>query len=238
MIPFMQITKTYKIIAAIIIIFLLAYAISALIKRPKPSVPLETNDASVVTNADEIPQTLKDALGPGSYTIKRIPIENKTNTVPIPNLSRPVSFETSTSLSVEVKEIIKNKVAALQVDLKKDPTALDKWIELGLYQKMAGDYEGAVISWEYVSKVADKDYISFGNLGNVYAYYFKDIVKAEQYYNQAIKNSPTQIYLYFQLAESFRDVSKDITKARAVVDRGLAANPGNTELLALKDSLR
>lgn len=158
------------------------------------------------------------------------------NQIPAPSLNRVIVF--APSIDPAVKEVIQSKVTEIQTELKKDSLKIEYWIDLGTYHKVAGDFSGAKIYWDYAGKISPTNFVSFGNLGNMYAYQLKDMVQAEKYYNQAIKNAPTQIYLYFQLAEAFRDVSKDITKARAVIDRGLLANPNNAELLTLKDSLK
>jgi len=153
-----------------------------------------------------------------------------------PSLNRAVIF--ASSIEPVVKTAIQTKVTEIQAELKKNPAKIEYWIDLGTYHKVAGDFSGAKIYWDYAGKISPTNFISFGNLGNMYAYQLKDMVQAEKYYNQAIKNDPTQIYLYFQLAEAFRDVAKNTTKARAVIDRGLAANPNNPELTAFKESLK
>ncbi len=229
----MELTQKHKIIIASLIIVISIGLFSVLNK--KTDVTKNIDSVDTVTSSGVV----IGAEGTGSYTIKQVPLtEGKVTSVAAPDLSRPVTFGQSAVFTPEVVQLLTNKIITLQVDLKKDSTDLKKWIDLGIYQKMIGDYQGAVASWQYVTKVADKDFIASGNLGNMYAYQLKDMVKAEQYYNQAIKNAPTQIYLYFQLAEAFRDVSKDIPRAKAVVERGLVANPGNTELVALRDSLK
>lgn len=237
----MNIKKGQKMFGVLVVAVLL---IGGFFLYIRPNRNIDTSSDIQATST--IPQVLIDALGDGEYTIEQVPvneggvvpINSKVKQVPIPDLSRSVVFDSKLLLSVEVKNILTLNITTLQTDLRKNPTELTKWIDLGIYRKMAGDYEGAIVSWKYVSDVADHDFISFGNLGNMYAYQLKDMVKAEQYYNQAIKNGPTQIYLYIQLAEAFRDVSKDMVKARAVIDRGLLANPNNAELLVLKDSLK
>jgi tetratricopeptide (TPR) repeat protein len=173
-----------------------------------------------------------NATIPKGYTVEMVGALPQ----PMPSLTRQPVF--AATVDTSTKTVIQSKISGLQALLKKEAAQFAPWIDLGTYFKIAGDYEGAKLYWNYAGKLAPTDFISFGNLGNMYAYQLKDMVTAEKYYNQAIKNGPTQVYLYVQLAESYRDVSKDLTKARATVDRGLAAIPNDRALLELKANLK
>lgn len=172
--------------------------------------------------------------GDGDYTVEEI----TENNIPIPDLNRPISFGSNSSYDENAKKIIIDKILGLQADLKKDGTDLAKWIDLGLYQKIIGDYDGAVLYWKYVGDVANSDYIAFGNLGDLYAYYLKDKQTAEMYYRKAITNAPTQSYLYIQLAGVYKDVFKDLSKANGIIDEGLRKVPNDPALVQFKSSLQ
>ncbi len=223
--------NTLIAVALILVLVGLYFAFDISKKEPVPveTVPTESNTSTTtqVNLGDGIVATV-----PNGYMFESV----NTPSTPVPSLNRAVVFVSGIDESVQ--KAIQTKVAELQTELKKDSSKVAYWIDLGTYHKVAGDFSGAKIYWDYAGKRAPTDFISFGNLGNMYAYQLKDMVTAEKYYNQAIKNAPTQVYLYFQLAEAFRDVSKDISKARAVVDRGLVANPNNADLLTLKESLK
>jgi tetratricopeptide (TPR) repeat protein len=167
----------------------------------------------------------------GNYTIEQIPTE-----VSVPDLNRKVVFGSTTGYDEVTKKVIVDKIIGIQAELKKNSKDLSKWLDLGIYQKMAGDYEGAVISWKYVASVSS-DYVALGNLGYLYAYYLNDKNLSVTYYNQAIKNGPTQVYLYTQLAEVYRDVFKDVSKARAIIEEGLKKVPNDNTLLQFKANL-
>ena len=77
----------------------------------------------------------------------------------------------------------------------------------------------------------------FGDLGDLYAYFLRDTVSAEKYYTQAIKNGPTQTYLYIQLAQVQNDIEKNTAKALATVNAGLAKIPNDPNLLQYKAEL-
>jgi hypothetical protein len=173
--------------------------------------------------------------GTKGYAVEPVPISTKVQ-VPIPSLTRSIVF--SSTLDTEVKSTIEKKVAEIQNKLTSNPNDFSLWIDMGIYHKVAGDYAGAKIYWEYISKKAPTDFVALGNLGNMYAYQLKDIAQAEVYYNQAIKRAPQQEYLYFHLTEIYRDIVKDIDKARDTVDRGLKAIPTSTALFDLRNSLK
>jgi tetratricopeptide (TPR) repeat protein len=153
-------------------------------------------------------------------------------------LGRQVVFSgIGASLTPDVKTMVQQKISALQAALQKNPADFDSWINLGIYQKMAGDYTATVISWQYAGKLSPTNFISFGDLGDLSAYFLKDTVAAEKYYAQAIKNGPTQAYLYVQLAHVENEIEHDTAKALATVNAGLAKIPSDPNLLQYKAEL-
>ena len=130
-----------------------------------------------------------------------------------------------------------SKILTLQTQLKANPNDPSGWIGLGIYQKMAGDYQGAAISWTYASRLNTKDYVSLADLADLYANFLHDNTKAEMYYKQALQNGPTQENLYVQLAEFYQLDLADKTKALATVNQGLTALPNNANLLQMKADL-
>ncbi len=233
----MNATYTYKIIGGVIVVILLT-ALYFMFNRNTVPLTTEINQNATTTTTDQSGSIQVTGANGQNYTVTQVPITEGQTPIPTPSLNRPLTVSSGAIIAPEARTVALEKIKITQALLKKDPTNLSAWIDLGIYQKMGGDYEGAILSWKYVSLVGEKPFVSLGNLGNLYAYFLKDMVNAEKYYNQAIKNAPTQIYLYFQLAEAFRDVSKDTVKARVVVDRGLVANPNNPDLLSLKESLK
>jgi tetratricopeptide (TPR) repeat protein len=133
--------------------------------------------------------------------------------------------------------MVQQKVSALQATLQKNPADFDSWIDLGIYQKMAGDYNATITSWQYAGLLSPTNFVSFGDLGDLYAYFLKDTAQSEKYYAQAIKNGPTQAYLYIQLAQVEHDVEQNSAKALATVNAGLAKIPNDPSLLQYKATL-
>ena len=230
--------KTQKILITIIIVALLVGVV--LFVRHSKNTPAGPGTTATST----LPTATTTTIGgvnfqtSGDYTIEQVPVTNSSNIPkPIPDLNRPVTFSSTVNLSADAQALATEKIKEFQSLLKKNPADISSWVNLGIYQKMTGDYDGAVLSWTYAHKLLPTDFISLGNLGNLYAYYIHDNAKAEMYYKQALVNCPTQAYLYIQLAEVYRDIFQDITKARAIVDQGFAKIPDDANLLSLKKSL-
>ena len=237
----MQITKTQKIIGSIIILVALLGLYIVFDSKAKNA---ENNQTIATTTTTNLTATTTGGLqittqGTGSYTIEQVSATSGTKLPqPIPDLTAKVVFKNDPSLTPEIKTLIQGKISGLQSTLLKNPTDFDSWINLGLYQKMAGDYSAAAISWQYAGKISPTSFVQFGNLGDLYAYYLKDNAQAEMYYKKAITNGPKQSYLYVQFATMYRDVFKDLSKAKAVIDQGLAEIPNDPNLLQLQASLK
>lgn len=228
----MEMTKTQKIISLLVFILILVVGIYMLRNKEDKVNSNENQNASTT-------QQIIDELSANNpnYTIEQVPIESTTPKVPVPDLNRPVTFDSKLVFTDEVKAMITSKIVGLQTQIKADSSKLLPWIDLGMYQKMAGDYEGARLSWEYVSKRAPTDFISRGNLGFLYAYHLKNNAMSEMYYKEAISKDTKQTYLYIQLAEVYRDVFGDMSKAKAIIEQGLKAIPNDQALLDFKKNL-
>lgn len=230
-------SKNQKIILAGIVVLL---AVGIYYRFNKSEEISGNNDSGLATTTNATTTSKVVTISPGGgegYTIEEVPITTTKKTIPMPDLNRPVTFNNDLVFTDEVRAMVTAKIKGLQDQIKADKTKLLPWIDLGMYQKMSGDYEGAKISWKYVSEVAPNDFLSRGNLGNLYAYYLKDNAMAETYYKDAISKDVKQIYLYVQLAEVYRDVFHDIDKSKSIIEEGLKKNPGNEALLQFKGSL-
>lgn len=141
---------------------------------------------------------------------------------PIPDLNRKISDGAS--------ENIKKNIISISDSLKADNRNFDLWINLGLYRKLAGDYEGAKQAWEYASILRPKFSLSFLNLANLYGYYIKDFKKAETNFLKAIEVEPTETYSYVALANFYLEVLNDKDKAVDILKEGIKNNPNVSEL--------
>lgn len=166
--------------------------------------------------------------------IQGVEIKNNSKTatnIPAPNLDRKVNFPTA-------NENTKEKIVEISEKLKIDRTNTPLWIDLGSLRKAIGDYEGAKLAWEYIAVVAPKNGLAFRNLGDLYGYYLGNPQKAEENFLKAIQNDPNQIEYYFKIVDFYREIANDPAKARAILEKGIAANPSSSDLKSLLQTLK
>lgn len=185
-----------------------------------------------------------DIKGTGDFTVEDVNLKegksqfNVKTTIITPDLDKEIKVY-SHDLSEDAQKIAISKIKEAVSFLKKDNKSKDYWLELGRLRNMIGDYEGAREVWEYVSLIDPKNSTSFNNLGELYAYYLKDDVKAEKNYAKAIENDPSAIYIYRNFFDFYRYVAKDPVKARALLEKGIATNPAtSSDLKNLLENLK
>ncbi|MEK7629036.1 MAG: hypothetical protein AAB394_00750 [Patescibacteria group bacterium] len=83
---------------------------------------------------------------------------------------------------------------------------VDDWIAVGVIKKFFNDYEGVRDVWEYAGVLYPDNALSFANLGNLYAFYLHNNVKAELNFKKAIKNDPYQPSYYLGFADFYKNV--------------------------------
>jgi hypothetical protein len=151
-----------------------------------------------------------------------------TSTIPKPDLNRP--YTPPSNLPANVQTESKKAVAEAITQLKIDPNHLAYWLQLAIYRKGAGDYVGAEEVWLYCTKRWPTDFTAFENLGDLYANYMHNSAKAVEYWNKALALAPKDIRTYLSLA-TFQSINmQDKAAAKATLEAGLKANPGNTDL--------
>ncbi len=107
------------------------------------------------------------------------------------------------------------------------------WLDLGAYRKLIGDYTGAIAAWEFLGTIRPNAYVSYHNLGDLYAFTLNDPQKGERYFLKSIQIGPGNIQGYLALASLYHD-SAALGKADQVEKlllAGVAANEGNFSLL-------
>jgi len=197
---------------------------------PASTVDKKSNTASTTELVDNI-----GVEGDGDYTIEIVPLDKKIN-VPAPDLDGVIVF--GEGISDETQVILKQKIEELSSELKQDSNLVDKWIELGVYRKTIGDYDGALEALKYALILQPNSRTAYHNLGDLYGYYLNDPQKAEESFLKAIEIVSGDIYLYFKITEFYNDVLNDVEKARSVIQQGIEANPSSEELKQLLDSLK
>jgi len=203
----------------------------------------ETDNAT--TTPSLIDDISVDIEGDGDAIVEVIEVDNSQNSQeeqpkpaiirPIPDLDREIVF--GDDFSEEERQVMIAKIKEASEELKNDPTSFGNWLYLGLDRKAIGDYEGAKLAWEYAKLLDPNNFVVRANLGDLYAYYLRDNVKAEENYLEALKQGSSQIYLYYKTAEFYRDFLEDNQKAKEIVQIGLNLNPNSPELQSLLNSL-
>lgn len=193
--------------------------------------PIDSNSTSTLP-VDVNIGTSTDITG-GDYTVEQV---DEIPSIPHPDLNRYVIGDKT--LDAATKKAIEDSLRNMQEALKKNPNNAEDWFKLAMSRKVAADYEGARLVWEYTAKRYPSDYLSYLNLANVHAYYIPNVKLAEQYYLKAIESSPQQVFAYFQTAEFYQNIVKNKAKALAIAEKGLQENPNNPDLKKLVDSLK
>lgn len=147
----------------------------------------------------------------------------------IPDLNRPIIF--SVNLPDETKKDAEARIKSVSAKLKENPALYSQWVELGLYRKLIGDYVGAAIAWEHAGVLNPTSFIPSQNLGDLYALDIKDYQKAEAYYKKSISKDEKVIMVYEKLYELYKYYLKDPSRAKAVLEDGIAKNPQTSERL-------
>lgn len=152
-------------------------------------------------------------------------------TIATPSLDRVVIAST---LESDLRNQLTSQIKETSTALKNNTGYFDGWIMLGSLRKMAGDYEGARDAWEYASAISPSNYVSFGNLGDLYQYYLKDYLRAEKNMLTVVKNKVDNIAGYRNLYNLYTQSYKEkINEAPKILLSGLSKNPNNLDLIVL-----
>lgn len=210
-----------KILAVTTILVLGGIAAFYLTKERGNSVAkVDTTNIENATSTD----SLNEQNNP-NYTIDVVPVGQTP--IPVPDLNRKVNFETADNNS-------KLKIEEISGKLTIDKNNLSLWVELGSYRKAIGDYEGARQAWEYVVAVSPTYIVPLINLGDLYQFYFKDNLKAEEYMKKVIALDKASVEGYFRLYNLYALSYKEkIAEAPKVLLQGLAVNPKSVDLMIL-----
>ncbi|MEW6610097.1 MAG: tetratricopeptide repeat protein [Patescibacteria group bacterium] len=87
--------------------------------------------------------------------------------------------------------------------LRANPDNFYAWLDLGLVHKNLNAFEKARDAWEHLGDIRPLNSISFSNLGDLYAWFLHEPEKGEAAYRQALRNEPTDINFYRNLAEIY-----------------------------------
>ncbi len=158
-----------------------------------------------------------------------------TMTVPMPSLTR--TYVPLSTLPQSVKDADTKAVADAIAQLKLDPNHLAYWMQLAVYRKGAGDYAGAESIWLYAIERWPKDPTAYNDLADLYENFLHDNAKAVVYWNKLIAVEPTNIMAYVNLSTLYSITMHDAAAAKATIEKGLKANPQNSDLLNAQKAL-
>jgi tetratricopeptide (TPR) repeat protein len=180
--------------------------------------PIASSTAITVSASTTAPSS----SGPG-YTIK--PVTAPT----APDYAAPLVF--TIMLPDDQKASLQSEYATDVAALKKNNIDFNMWIDLGDTRKEAGDYMDAAADWQYASVLYPANIVSYANLGDLYTNFLHNYPKAVVAYKQAIKNDPSQIYLYEDLYQLYTtQYPQPASVIEAMLQAGIAANPKAIEL--------
>jgi len=143
--------------------------------------------------------------------------------IKMPDLDREIIINDKSILEEEKNRAIKNITDIIAL-LKDDYDRREEWLNLGIWRKNLGDYEGAEEAWEFVIFIRPNDPVAFHNLGDLYSQYLIDFTKAEKYYLLAIENDPGHNpFFYIKLHEFYRYFVKKQDLAESILEKGIKA---------------
>ena len=123
------------------------------------------------------------------------------------------------------------EIEKLYLSIKNDISNLNNWIQLGILKEEIKDYEGARQVLEFASQLNPKNFISYQNLGDLYGFYLKDPIKAEQNYLKSIENDLTNIDAYLNLSDVYWSGAKEErAKIEGLLLRGIQVNLGDNQM--------
>ena len=161
--------------------------------------------------------------------------QNLPKGVKIPDLNRAVVIPADFLPDIRVSATA--KIAKITTSLKENPANAALWAELGLQRNGIEDYEGARDAYEYALALLPSNAVVVENLGVLYGYYLKDLIKAEAYLLKAIELEPEVTYRYLRVFEFYKYVIKDNAKAKAILEKGLKISPGEPSFKTLLETL-
>lgn len=148
----------------------------------------------------------------------------------MPDLDKEIVI--NADLSEKDKDTAVNKIKEIITRLKANYDIREDWLNLGIWRKMLGDYEGAKEAWEFVTLIRPDDPVAYHNLGDLYTQNLANFPLAEKYYLTAIAKDPTTAFFYMKLFEFYRYYLKKPDLAENILVKGVkATNDSSLEKL-------
>lgn len=162
--------------------------------------------------------------------------QNMPTTKPAPSLTRAITVPDI--FSDEEKKSIREEMQKRIDLLKNNKTNYEVWMELAVYRKLINDYKGAAEIWEYTKELRPFSYVSFHNLGDLYAYFDRDLAKAELNFKKTVELGKDRAELYRAYADFHLTVYKNKARAIEILNQGISAGADDKgELARYRDLL-
>lgn len=159
-----------------------------------------------------------------------VPSNSGSGLPPHPVINRSVTVPTT--FSAEAKAIILANIEGTRAKLRANPQDLNSWIDLGVQYKTIDEYAAALEAWEYVSLMSPTNVVSYNNVADLQHYIYKDYVRSEMNFLQAIHNDPHYVLSYLNLYDLYRlSYKQDTNKGEEILKQGIKENPKAIDLL-------
>ncbi|MEK7576462.1 MAG: tetratricopeptide repeat protein [Patescibacteria group bacterium] len=168
--------------------------------------------------------------GIGDYTVKVEPV-TPISPIPKPDLDRAIVVSDKSLTGDAANTVIANLKIALAA-AKKNAADYQAWMDIGLYRKAIGDYQGSSEAWLYVLNFQKQNFVVMNNLANLYAQNLKDYSKAEKYYLAFITEQQSNVDGYINLYQLYRNQYKEKSiQASEILKQGIAKIPDSITLM-------
>ncbi len=184
----------------------------------------------------EVSQPKQTATVENSTNIENQPPSAEDVKIRMPDLDKEIVVNNKNISEEEKNRIIKNIKDIIAV-LKGDYDRREDWLNLGIWRKNLGDYEGAEEAWKFVTFIRLNDPVAFNNLGDLYSQYLIDFSKAEKNYLKAIAIAPSQAFFYVKMHEFYRYFVKKPDLALNILEKGVKAT-GDASLKEMIEQYR
>lgn len=154
----------------------------------------------------------------------------------MPDLDREIIIKGN--INEEAKNTAIEKIKEITAQLKEDYDRREEWLNLGIWRKTLGDYEGTEQAWKFVTLIRPNDPVAYHNLGDLYSQFLIDFPKAEKYYLLAIEKGPTTDFFYIKLHEFYRYFIKRPDLAENILVQGIKQATEKLTIEAILEAYR
>lgn len=134
-------------------------------------------------------------------------------------------------LPVGASELVIKKLNESIDAIKSNYNYANPWHDLASYRKISGDNQGAIEAWNFLIKIRPDDYITYHNLGDMYAFTLKNYLKGAEYFSESIEKNPKNVDAYIQLGSILEFHLKErYAESEQLFLSGIKNNPGNVNL--------